>query len=90
MNIEQIKNTSKEFQADNRQKFKNTQAELKKDGSYKENKCNKEKQRTDGRTDTRKIRLAEIRSMSYRKTSSGGLLFTNEVMLHSSYHLQLF
>ena len=35
MNIEQIKNTLREFQAENRQKFKNTQAELKKAVSYK-------------------------------------------------------
>ena len=35
MNIKQIKNTLREFQAENRQKFKNTQAELKKAVSYK-------------------------------------------------------
>ena len=34
MNIEQIKNTLREFQAENRQKFKNTQAEFKKAVSY--------------------------------------------------------
>ena len=34
MNIEQIKNTLREFQAENRRKFKNTQAELKKAVSY--------------------------------------------------------
>ena len=38
MNIEQIKNTLGEFQAENRQKFKNTQAEFKKDVSH-ENKA---------------------------------------------------
>ena len=35
MNIEQIKNTLREFQAENRQKFKNTQAEFKKAVSSK-------------------------------------------------------
>ena len=35
MNIEEIKNTLREFQAQNGQKFKNTQAELKKVVSYK-------------------------------------------------------
>ena len=39
MNIEQIKNTLREFQAENRQKFKNTQAEFKKAVSYKKKKC---------------------------------------------------
>ena len=34
MNIKQIKNTLREFQAENRQKFKNTQAEFKKAVSY--------------------------------------------------------
>ena len=34
MNIEQIKNTLREFQAENRRKFKNTQAEFKKAVSY--------------------------------------------------------
>ena len=34
MNIERIKNTLREFQAENRRKFKNTQAELKKAVSY--------------------------------------------------------
>ena len=34
MNIEQIKNTLREFQAENRWKIKNTQAELKKAVSY--------------------------------------------------------
>ena len=34
MNIEQIKNTLREFQAENRQKFKNIQAEFKKAVSY--------------------------------------------------------
>ena len=34
MNIEQIKNTLREFQAENRQKFKNTQADFKKAVSY--------------------------------------------------------
>ena len=38
MNIEQIKNTLREFQAENRRKFKNTQAEFKKVVSYKK-KC---------------------------------------------------
>ena len=38
MNIEQIKNILREFQAENRQKFKNTQAEFKKAVSYKK-KC---------------------------------------------------
>ena len=38
MNIEQIKNTLREFQAENRQKFKNTQAEFKKVVSYKKKK----------------------------------------------------
>ena len=37
MNIEQIKNTLREFQAENRQKFKNTQAEFKKAVSCKKN-----------------------------------------------------
>ena len=35
MNIEQIKNTLREFQAENRQKFKNTHGEFKKAVSYK-------------------------------------------------------
>ena len=35
MNIEQIKNTLREFQAENRRKFKNTQAKFKKAVSYK-------------------------------------------------------
>ena len=35
MNIEKIKNTLREFQAQNSRKFKNTQAELKKVVSYK-------------------------------------------------------
>ena len=35
MNIEQIKNTLREFQAENGQKFKNTKAEFKKAVSYK-------------------------------------------------------
>ena len=35
MNIEEIKNTLKEFQAQNDRKFKNTQAEFKKVVSYK-------------------------------------------------------
>ena len=35
MNIDEIKNTSREFQAQNGQKFKNTQAEFKKVVSYK-------------------------------------------------------
>ena len=35
MNIEEIKNTLREFQAQNSRKFKNTQAELKKVVSYK-------------------------------------------------------
>ena len=35
MNIEWVKNTLREFQAENRQKFKNTQAEFKKAVSYK-------------------------------------------------------
>ena len=39
MNIEQIKNTLREFQAENRQKFKNTQAEFKKAVSYIKKKC---------------------------------------------------
>ena len=39
MNIEQIKNTFREFQAENRQKFKNTQAEFKKAVSYEKKKC---------------------------------------------------
>ena len=34
MNIEQIKNILREIQAENRRKFKNTQAELKKAVSY--------------------------------------------------------
>ena len=34
MNIEQIKNILREFQAENRRKFKNTQAEFKKAVSY--------------------------------------------------------
>ena len=41
MNIEQIKNTLREFQAENRQKFKNTQAEFKKAVSYIKKKCTK-------------------------------------------------
>ena len=39
MNIEQIQNTLREFQAENRQKFKNTQAEFKKAVSYIKKKC---------------------------------------------------
>ena len=35
MNIEKIKNTLREFQAQNGRKFKNTQAEFKKVVSYK-------------------------------------------------------
>ena len=35
INIEEIKNTLREFQAENSRKFKNTQAEFKKDVSYK-------------------------------------------------------
>ena len=35
MNIEEIKNTLREFQAQNSRKFKNTQAEFKKVVSYK-------------------------------------------------------
>ena len=38
MNIEKIKNTLREFQAQNGQKFKNTQAEFKKVVSYKKKK----------------------------------------------------
>ena len=38
INIEEIKNTLREFQAENGRKFKNTQAELKKVVSYKK-KC---------------------------------------------------
>ena len=34
MNIEQIRNTLREFQAENRQKFKNTQADFNKAVSY--------------------------------------------------------
>ena len=34
MNIKQIKNTLREFQAENRQKIKNTKAEFKKAVSY--------------------------------------------------------
>ena len=37
MNMEQIKNTLREFQAENRRKFKNTQAEFKKAVSFKKN-----------------------------------------------------
>ena len=40
MNIEEIKNTLREFQAQNGRKFKNTQAEFKKVVSYKKKKCN--------------------------------------------------
>ena len=39
MNIEEIKNTLREFQAQNSEKFKNTQAEFKKVVSYKKKKC---------------------------------------------------
>ena len=39
MNIEEIKNTLREFQAQNGRKFKNTQAEFKKVVSYKKKKC---------------------------------------------------
>ena len=39
MNIKQIKNTLREFQAKNRQKFKNTQAEFKKAVSFIKQKC---------------------------------------------------
>ena len=39
MNIEQTKNTLREFQTENRRKFKNTQAELKKAVSYIKKKC---------------------------------------------------
>ena len=39
MNIEQIKNTLREFQAENKKKFKNTQAELKKAVSCIKKKC---------------------------------------------------
>ena len=38
MNIEEIKNTLREFQAQNGRKFKNTQAEFKKVVSYKKKK----------------------------------------------------
>ena len=46
MNIEQIKNTLREFQAENRQKFKNTQAEFKKVVSYKKKVRSTEHRRT--------------------------------------------
>ena len=39
INIEEIKNTLREFQAENGQKFKNTQAEFKKVVSYIKKKC---------------------------------------------------
>ena len=39
MNTEEIKNTSREFQARNGRKFKNTQAEFEKDVSYKKSTC---------------------------------------------------
>ena len=39
MNIEEIKNTLTEFQAENGQKFKNTQAEFKKTVSHIKKKC---------------------------------------------------
>ena len=41
MNIEQNKNTTREFRAENRQKFKNTQAELKNAVSYIKKKLKK-------------------------------------------------
>ena len=42
INIKEIKNTLREFQAENGQKFKNTQAEFKKVVSYKKKKeCNR-------------------------------------------------
>ena len=43
MNIEQIKNTLREFQAENIRKFKNTQAEFKKTVSYKKKESVKQK-----------------------------------------------